>query len=71
MQLTPITRRLYSGKPVDALDPADSHLALRKLAVVPMTKEEAMAMRGFWKNRPLDDTIVPDDDGPSPLANRC
>ena len=23
--------------------------ALRKLAVVPMTKAEAMAMRGFWK----------------------
>jgi Arc/MetJ family transcription regulator len=38
------------------------NLALRKLAVVPMTKEEAMAMRGFWKDRPLDDPIVPDDD---------
>jgi Arc/MetJ family transcription regulator len=37
------------------------NLALRKLAIVPMTKEEAMAMRGFWKDRPLDDPIVPDD----------
>jgi Arc/MetJ family transcription regulator len=39
------------------------NLALRKLAVVPMTKAEAMAMHGFWKDRPLDDPIVPDDDG--------
>ena len=38
------------------------NLALRKLAVVPMTKLEVMAMRGFWKNRPDDDPIVPDDD---------
>jgi Arc/MetJ family transcription regulator len=38
------------------------NLALRKLAVVPMTKQEAMAMRGFWKDRPLDDPIIPDDD---------
>jgi Arc/MetJ family transcription regulator len=38
------------------------NLALRKLAVVPMSKAEAMAMRGFWKDRPLDDPIVPDDD---------
>jgi Arc/MetJ family transcription regulator len=38
------------------------NLALRKLAVVPMTKAEAMAMRGFWKDRPLDDPIVLDDD---------
>jgi hypothetical protein len=28
-----------------------------------MTKAEALAMRGFWKDRPLDDPIVPDDDG--------
>lgn len=38
------------------------NLALRKLAVVPMTKTEAMAMRGFWKDRPdpilfYDDTL--------------
>ncbi len=39
------------------------NLALRKLAVVPMTKAEAMAMEGFWKDRPDDDRIVPDDDG--------
>jgi Arc/MetJ family transcription regulator len=39
------------------------NLALRKLAVVPMTKAEAMAMEGFWKDRPADDPIVPDDDG--------
>jgi Arc/MetJ family transcription regulator len=39
------------------------NLALRKLAVIPMTKAEALAMRGFWKDRPLDDPIVPDDDG--------
>jgi Arc/MetJ family transcription regulator len=39
------------------------NLALRKLAVVPMTKEEALAMQGFWKDRPLDDPIVPGDDG--------
>ena len=39
------------------------NLALRKLAVVPMTKAEAMAMQGFWKDRPADDPIVPDDDG--------
>ena len=38
------------------------NLALRKLAVVPMTKAEAMAMQGFWKDRPLDDPIVLDDD---------
>ena len=38
------------------------NLALRKLAVVPMTKAEAMAMRGFWKDRPLEDPIVLDDD---------
>ena len=34
-------------------------LALRKLAVIPMTKAEAMAMRGIWKDRPVDDPIVP------------
>ncbi len=38
------------------------NLALRKLAVIPMTKEEAMAMHGFWKDRPLDDPIVLVDD---------
>ena len=38
------------------------NLALRKLAVVPMTKAEAMAMEGFWKDRPLDDPIVIEDD---------
>jgi len=36
------------------------NLALRKLAVVPMSKTEAMAMRGFWKDRPLDDPIIAD-----------
>jgi Arc/MetJ family transcription regulator len=43
------------------------NLALRKLAVVPMTKDEALAMRGFWKDRPLDDPIVPDDAAPHHL----
>lgn len=38
------------------------NLALRKLAVVPMSKAEAMAMRGFWKDRPADDPILLDDD---------
>ena len=38
------------------------NLALRKLAVVPMTKAEAMAMQGFWKDRPDDDPIVPVED---------
>jgi Arc/MetJ family transcription regulator len=38
------------------------NLALRKLAVVPMTKDQAMAMRGFWKDRPDDDPIVPVED---------
>ncbi|MEN9645575.1 MAG: hypothetical protein RL238_2244 [Actinomycetota bacterium] len=28
------------------------NLALRKLAIEPMTKEEVLAMRGFWKDRP-------------------
>lgn len=39
------------------------NLALRKLAVVPMTRAEALAMEGFWKDRADDDPIVPDDDG--------
>jgi Arc/MetJ family transcription regulator len=38
------------------------NLALRKLAVVPMSKAEAMSMEGFWKDRPADDPIFPDDD---------
>jgi len=37
------------------------NLALRKLAVVPMSKQEVMAMEGFWKDRPADDPIVVDD----------
>lgn len=28
------------------------NLALRKVAVVPMTKQEAMAMEGIWADRP-------------------
>ena len=28
------------------------NLALRKLAIEPMTKQEVLAMRGFWKDRP-------------------
>jgi Arc/MetJ family transcription regulator len=28
------------------------NLALRKLAIEPMTKDEVLAMRGFWKDRP-------------------
>jgi len=31
------------------------NLALRKLAIEPMTKDEVLAMRGFWKDRPADD----------------
>jgi Arc/MetJ family transcription regulator len=38
------------------------NLALRKLAVVPMTKAEAMSMQGFWKDRAADDPIVPVED---------
>jgi Arc/MetJ family transcription regulator len=38
------------------------NLALRKLAIIPMTKEEALSMRGMWKDRPDDDPIVADDD---------
>jgi Arc/MetJ family transcription regulator len=37
------------------------NLALRKLAIIPMTKEEVMGMRGFWKDRPEDDPIVAED----------
>lgn len=28
------------------------NLALRKLAIEPMTKEEVLAMQGFWADRP-------------------
>ncbi len=28
------------------------NLALRKLAIEPMTKDEVLAMQGFWKDRP-------------------
>ena len=38
------------------------NLALRKLVVILMTKAEAMAMRGFWKDRRDVDPIVLDDD---------
>jgi Arc/MetJ family transcription regulator len=38
------------------------NLALRKLAVIPMTKDEALSMRGPWKDRPTDDPIVAGDD---------
>ncbi len=31
------------------------NLALRKLAIEPMTKEEVLAMQGFWKDRPASD----------------
>ena len=36
------------------------NLALRKLAVEPMTIEERLAMRGFWADRPDDDFNHPD-----------
>ena len=36
------------------------NLALRKLAVVPMTKEEQLAMRGLWADRPDEDFNHPD-----------
>lgn len=42
------------------------NLALRKLAArspEPMSREEALSMEGYWKDRPEDDPIVPDDDG--------
>lgn len=38
------------------------NLALRKLAIIPMTKAEALAMRGFWKDRPADELTAPADD---------
>lgn len=36
------------------------NLALRKLAVVPMTIEEQLAMRGYWADRPDEDFNHPD-----------
>jgi Arc/MetJ family transcription regulator len=36
------------------------NLALRKVAVVPMTKQEAMAMEGIWADRPDTDFETPD-----------
>ena len=36
------------------------NLALRKVAVVPMTKQEAMAMEGIWADRPDADFETPD-----------
>lgn len=36
------------------------NLALRKLAVVPMTIEEQLAMRGIWADRPDEDFNHPD-----------
>ena len=36
------------------------NLALRKLAVEPMTIEEQLAMQGFWADRPDEDFNHPD-----------
>ncbi len=36
------------------------NLALRKLAVEPMTTEEILGMRGFWADRPDADFNSPD-----------
>lgn len=36
------------------------NLALRKLAVVPMTVEEQLAMQGIWADRPDEDFNHPD-----------
>ena len=36
------------------------NLALRKLAVVPMTIEEQLAMQGIWADRPDEDFNHPD-----------
>ncbi len=36
------------------------NLALRKLAVVPMTIEEQLAMQGIWADRPNEDFNHPD-----------
>ncbi len=36
------------------------NLALRKLAIVPMTKEEMLAMQGIWADRPDEDFNHPD-----------
>lgn len=36
------------------------NLALRKLAIEPMTLEEQLAMRGYWSDRPDEDFNHPD-----------
>lgn len=36
------------------------NLALRKLAIEPMTKAEILAMRGIWADRPDEDFNHPD-----------
>ncbi len=36
------------------------NLALRKLAVEPMTKEEILGMQGYWADRPEEDFTSPD-----------
>lgn len=36
------------------------NLALRKLAVVPMTVDEQLAMQGIWADRPDEDFNHPD-----------
>ncbi|MDO8391557.1 MAG: type II toxin-antitoxin system VapB family antitoxin [Actinomycetota bacterium] len=36
------------------------NLALRKLAIEPMTKAEILAMQGIWADRPDDDFNHPD-----------
>jgi Arc/MetJ family transcription regulator len=36
------------------------NLALRKLAIEPMTLEEKLAMRGYWSDRPDEDFNHPD-----------
>lgn len=36
------------------------NLALRKLAVEPMSKEEQLAMQGIWADRPDEDFNQPD-----------
>lgn len=47
------------------------NLALRKLAIEPMTKEEVLAMRGFWKDRPpIDMTALRADRYPGLHADR-
>ena len=36
------------------------NLALRKLAIEPMTLDEQLAMRGYWSDRPDEDFNHPD-----------